>query len=141
MRHAIFVLHPHGQSNFSATRLQAGLSSSSALCAKTAAAANTNKMRLFLNRRMFLRYSNYLRTSVGQSDLTGNQANDRPHGQYPEPDPDPRHQRENVGLHDGTLVVRGWSGKVDVQVLVQPASNRHFGSRLLARLVKPVLGL
>src|SRR5579864_6859109 len=115
----MLVLHPQGQSNFSATRLQAGLSISSALCAKVAAAANTSNKKLFLNRRMFLSDSEYLRARVGQAYFAGDQAYNRPHCQYPKPDPDPRHQRENISLHDRPLVVRRGAGEVDVQILVQ----------------------
>src|ERR1700681_3807294 len=105
MRQAMFILQPHGQSSLFATRLTAGLSKSSAVCAKTSAKAKTNT--LLLNCGMLLRYSYNLRSCVGQTHFAGDQTNDCAECDHPEANPDPRDQGEDIGLNDGTLVVGG----------------------------------
>ena len=90
----------------SAMRFTAGLSSCSAdLGEKRRRPAGSECSRLFLNRRMFLRNSNYLRPRVRQPNFAGDQADDGAEREHPESDPDPRNQRENVGLNHRALVV------------------------------------
>src|SRR5580692_8633713 len=139
MRQAMLVLHPHGQFRRSATRFTAGLSNSSADWANETAANNANTRKLFLNRRMFLCNSNHLRPGIRQANLIGDQAHDGAEREHPESDPNPGNQRENVSLDDGTLVVRREAGEVYVEILVQPSTNRHLRSRLLAGLIQAPL--
>src|SRR5947209_1842980 len=98
MRHAIFILQPHAHRSLLAMRLTAGLSNSSADWANIGPTARANTKRLVLNCRMLLRYSNYLRACVCQTHFAGDETNDSAERDYPEADPNPRDQRENIGL-------------------------------------------
>src|SRR5579862_118788 len=135
MRQAMLVLQPQGQLSRVAMRFTAGLSSCSADCAKSPPANKLRMKKLFLNRRMFLCYSNYLRARVRQTNFIRDQTHARTERQHPKSEPNPRDQRENVSLNDGALVVGRETGEVDVEILVQPSTNGHFRSRLLAGLV------
>src|SRR5690242_21782190 len=74
MRQAIFILHPQGQSSFSATRLTAGLSRSSADCANKGAPISATIKILARNLRMFLRHSQYLGARVREAHFARDQA-------------------------------------------------------------------
>src|ERR1700694_627904 len=140
MRHAMFILQPQGQSILPATRLTAVLSKSSADWAKIGITARARTTRLLLNFRMLLRYSNDLRSCVGQTHFAGDQTNDSAECDHQEADPDPRDQREDIGLNNSALIVGGETREVHVQVLVQAPTDGHFGHRLLAGLIEPSLG-
>src|SRR5579871_785860 len=140
MRQAMFILHPQGHSSFSATRFTAGLSSSSALCAKIGTATSAKARRLFLNRRMFLRHSDHLGSRVREPDFAWDQAHQSSDSQHPKSDPDPGDQRENVCLNDGALVVVRNSREVEIQILVETPADRDFRRRLLAGFVQAPLG-
>src|SRR5579863_2946554 len=140
MRHVIFSLHPHGQSNFSATRFTAGASRSSAFWAM-AALARTRARRLLFNNRMFLRHSYYLGAGVSQAHFARNQTNQGSAEEHPESDPDPGNQREYVGLKNYRALSRARrTGEIEIQIFVEPAANRDLRARLLARFVEAMLG-
>src|SRR5271166_5794181 len=136
MRQAMLVLHPQGQLKRVAMRFSSDLSNCSADWANEMPANSASANRLFLNRRMFLRNSYDLRPGVRETHFIRDQADDGSEREHPESDPDPGHQREHVGLDDRALVVRREAGEVDVEVFVQPSSDRHFRSRLLAGFIQ-----
>src|SRR5260370_38133357 len=103
----MFILQPQGHSILPATRLTAGLSKSSAVCAKTGASAKAKTKNLLLNCRMLLRYSNHLRSRVGQTHFAGNQTNDGAECDHPEANPNPRDQGEDISLNNRALIVGG----------------------------------
>ena len=109
MRQAMLVLHPHGQFNRVAMRFTAGLSNSSADWANATPANNATSRKLFitllLNRRMFLCNSNHLRPGVRQTYFIRDQAHNGAEREHPKSDPDPRDQREDVGLDYGPFIV------------------------------------
>jgi len=53
---------------------------------------------------MLLRYSNDLCSRVGQTHFAGDQTYDGAESDHPEADPDPRYQREDIGLNNARLL-------------------------------------
>src|ERR1700733_4302258 len=146
MRQAILVLQPQGQFKRSAMRFTAGLSSSSADWAAHSPANQPKAKKpiasqLVFNRRMFLGNSYYLRPGVRQTNFIGNQANDGAEREHPKSDPDPRHQREDIGLDDSALVVGRQPREINIEILVQASPDGYLRGRLLAGLVEAPLGI
>src|SRR5579864_6066544 len=99
MRQAMFNLQPQLQLSLAATRLTAGDSSSVAVCARAAMVIKTTS-KLVLNFGMFIRDCHYFRSRPHVTGLARDQADDSAEQDHPVADPDPVHQREDVGLED-----------------------------------------
>src|SRR5689334_10784783 len=104
------------------TRRTSTFGFSAAVCA-SAAAAMTSTIKLFFNRRMFLRITHDLRACVLHFDFAGDEADECSADQHQPADPDPGNQREDVGLDDGALVIVGHAAEIQIQILVGALAN------------------
>src|SRR4051794_28202144 len=132
-------LQPHWHARRAPTRRTSTLGFSEAVCAR-AAAAMTSASKLFFNRRMFLRIAHDLRAGVLHLDLTRDQADQRSADQHQPANPDPRHQRENVRLNHGALVIVRHPAEVQVEILVRALANANLRRALPADRVEALLG-
>src|SRR4051794_28119761 len=110
-------LQPHWQAMRAPTRRTSTLGFSEAVCASAAAATRSTRI-LFFNRSMFLCIAHHLRAGVLHFDFAGDEADQRAADEHEAADPDPRHQRENVRLNDGALIVVRHAAEVQVKVFV-----------------------
>src|SRR5579862_2585231 len=137
---AMFRWQPQLHWSFPAILTTSGLSYSVAVCAthRTVAAA-INKLAFHL--RMLPRYLHNFGARIYQPALARDHADEGAKQHDPIADPDPAHQRENVGLKDIAAFSIPGSGEINVKVLVQAAAQSDFGSRGLRGDVETPGGL
>src|SRR5579871_5983254 len=80
---------PHWHARRAPTRFTSGASRRAADCANRAQAVSAANKRLFRNRDILSRNSDYLRPGIGQTYLARNQTNDGSRKQNPPTDPNP----------------------------------------------------
>src|SRR5690242_6194180 len=133
-------LHPHLQARCDPTRRTSTLGFSLAVWASAAATMTMARMLLF-NRRMFPDRAHHLGAGVLHLDFARDQADQRAAKHDQSADPDPRYQREDVGLNDGALVVVAHPAEVQVEVFVQALADSDFAGGLPAGLIEALFGL
>src|SRR5437588_5066204 len=88
-----------------------------------AATTMTAIRKLLFHWRMFPRYRYHFRPWIHQTTLAGDQADEGADQDSPISNPDPTHQREDVGLKDGAFAIVGGAGKIQVQIFIQTPAN------------------
>src|ERR1039458_3735726 len=92
--------------------------------------------RLFLKLCMRGDHAHHCGAGILHFDFAGDQADEGAADEHEAADPDPRYQREDVGLNDGAQVVVGHAAEVEVEVLIGAHADADFGSALLAGQVE-----
>src|SRR5690242_16503242 len=128
-------LHPHWHAMRAPTRRTSTLGFSEAVCAR-AATATASTSRLLFNRCMFLRIAHDLGPGVLHFDFARDQADERAADEHEAADPNPRYEREDVGLNHGALIVIGHAAEIQVEVFVGPLPDADFRRALPARRVE-----
>src|ERR1039457_2131959 len=108
-------LQPHWHCSRIPTRRTSSEGFSEAVWASAATARMTSR-RLFLKRRMRGDHAHPFGAGILHFDFAGDQADEGAADQHQAADPDPRYQRENIGLNDGALVVVGHAAEVQVEI-------------------------
>src|ERR1035438_8096078 len=132
-------LQPHWHCSRIPTRRTSSEGFSEAVWASAATARMTSR-RLFLKRRMRGDHAHHFGAGILHFDFAGDQADEGAADQHQAADPDPRYQREDIGLNDGALVVVGHAAEVQVEILVGAHANADFGSALAAGEVEALFG-
>src|ERR1019366_2661427 len=110
-------LQPHWHCRRAPTRRTSTLGFSLAVWA-SAATATTKTSRLLLNRCIFLGISHHFRAGVLQFDFARHQTHQGAEDHRQGADPDPRDQREYVGLNHGPLIVVAHAAEIQVKVFI-----------------------
>src|SRR5581483_9503299 len=97
-------LQPHWHCSRWPTRRTSTLGFSDAVCASATTATRIAR-KLILNRRMFLGDPYDFRARVLSFNLARRETDEGAPDEDEAADPDPAHERENVGLNDGALIV------------------------------------
>src|ERR1039457_6977980 len=132
-------LQPHWHCSRIPTRRTSSEGFSEAVWASAATARMTSR-RLFLKRRMRGDHAHHFGAGILHFDFAGDQADEGAADQHQAADPDPRYQRDDIGLNDGALVVVGHAAEVEIEILIGAHADAHFGSALLAGQVKALFG-
>src|ERR1035438_6287474 len=123
---------PHWHCRRAPTRRTSTLGFSLAVWA-SAATAIVKTSRLLLNRCIFLGISHHFRAGVLQFDFARHQAHQGAEDDRQGTDPDPRDEREYVGLNDGALIVVAHAAEIQVKVFIGPHPYADLAGALLAR--------
>src|SRR5664279_1128682 len=118
-------LQPHWHCSRAPTRRTSTLGFSLAVWA-SAATAMVKTSRLLLNRCIFLGIPHHFRAGVLHLDFARHQADQRAEDYHQGADPDPRDQREHVGLNHRALIVVAHAAEIQVKVLIGPHPYAHF---------------
>src|SRR5215813_3399767 len=125
-------LHPHWQASRAPTRRTSTLGFSAAVWAKATTASSANNTHSggrplsFLNSCMFPGNAHHFGAGVLHFDFAGDQADEGAADEHQPADPDPRHQRENISLNHGPLIVVRHAPEVEVQVFIGPLADAHL---------------
>src|ERR1017187_9371522 len=123
---------PHWHCRRAPTRRTSTLGCSLAVWA-SAATAMTKTSRLLLNRCIFLGISHHFRAGGLQFDFTRHQAHQGAEDHRQGADPDPRDEREYVGLNHDAFIIVAHAAKIQVKVFIGGHPSADFAGALFAR--------